>query len=119
MDMKNEEKPQDEKSPFKIKPPSEGPARTPSPLPGAMRNSWFFRNKMKFLIIAGVLIGLFLAGKMVMGLFQSKKTSLSDTIKQQQQAAKDAPVAVKGFKVGRFNYEDTMNVLGTIKGAWN
>jgi membrane fusion protein (multidrug efflux system) len=62
-------------------------------------------------------LGLFLAGKMVAGLFKGKQPSLSETMKQQQQAAKDAPVAVKGFKVGRFNYEDSMNVLGTIKGA--
>ncbi|MDD5217070.1 MAG: efflux RND transporter periplasmic adaptor subunit, partial [Candidatus Omnitrophica bacterium] len=26
-------------------------------------------------------------------------------------------ISVKGFKVGRFNYEDSLNVLGTIKGA--
>ena len=55
--------------------------------------------------------------KMVLGLFKSSKPSLSETMKQNQQAAKDAPVAVKGFKVGRFNYEDSMNVLGTIKGS--
>ncbi len=117
MDMKREEKPQDEKNPFRIQAPSEGPVRTPSPLPEAVKNSWLFQNKMRFLIIAAVLVGFFLAGKMVMGLFKSSKPSLSDTIKRQQQAAKDAPVAVKGFKVGRFNYEDSLNVLGTIKGA--
>lgn len=63
-------------------------------------------------------IGLLFVAKTVMGLFHgAPKLSLSEAMKQQQQAAKDAPVAVKAFKVGRFNYEDSMNVLGTIKGA--
>jgi len=118
MDMKNEENPRKEKLPFRIKSPSEGPVKMPSPLPEAVKNSWFFQNRMRFLVIAGVLIVLFFAGKMVAGLFsKTAKPSLIETMKQQQQAAKDAPVAVKGFKIGRFNYEDSMNVLGTIKGS--
>jgi RND family efflux transporter MFP subunit len=117
MDLKNDGNPGNEKNPFKIKAPAEGPVKMPVPIAGMIQSSWFFRNKVRFVIIVAVIAGLFLAGKMVMGLFQSKKPSLSDTIKNQQQAAKDAPVAVKGFKVGRFNYEDSMNVLGTIKGS--
>ncbi len=117
MDMKSEENPKDKKNIFRIKAPSHSSVRMPSPSPEAQPESWFAQNKMKFLIIAVVLAGLFLAGKMVIGLFKSSKPSLSDTIKEQQQAAKDAPVAVKGFKVGRFNYEDSLNILGTIKGA--
>ena len=115
MDMKNEENPGSGKTPFRIKVPSEIRDRMPFQFFEKMRGSWFFQNKMRFVTIAVVLIGIFLAGKMVLGLFKSSKPSLSDTIKQQQQAAKDAPVAVKGFKVGRFNYEDSMNVLGTVK----
>ncbi|MBI3316713.1 MAG: efflux RND transporter periplasmic adaptor subunit [Candidatus Omnitrophica bacterium] len=42
--------------------------------------------------------------------------SLEDTVSRQTEA-KDAPVAIKGFKVGRFNYEDSLRELGTIKGA--
>lgn len=50
-------------------------------------------------------------------LFSGKpKVSLEQAVSQQE-SAKDAPVAVKGFKVGRFNFEDTLNALGTIKGA--
>lgn len=45
-----------------------------------------------------------------------KKVSLEDAISQQTEA-KDAPVAIKGFKVGRFNFEDSLKELGTIKGA--
>jgi RND family efflux transporter MFP subunit len=62
-------------------------------------------------------LALVLAGKMVAGILKPAKPSLSETMKRQQQAAKDAPVVVKGFKVGRFNYEDSMKVLGTIKGS--
>ncbi len=117
MDMKDEKNPGNEKPPFRIKVPSEGPVKMPFPIPEAMQSSWLFKNKVRLIIIAVAVLGLFLAGKMVIGLFKGPKLSLSETMKQQQQVAKDAPVAVKGFKVGRFNYEDSMNVLGTIKGA--
>ena len=117
MDKKNDENPGNEKLPFTVKSPSEGPVKMPFPIPEAMKNTWFFQNKVRLIMLAVVVIGLFWAGKMVMGHFKGTKPSLSETMKQQQQAAKDAPVAVKGFKVGRFNYEDSMNVLGTIKGA--
>ncbi|MFH1208262.1 MAG: efflux RND transporter periplasmic adaptor subunit [Candidatus Omnitrophota bacterium] len=119
MNMKNEAKPGDKSSPFKIRAPLPGePAQAPFRIPEEIKNTWFAQNKMRLIIIAVAVLGLFFAGKMVVGrLFKTSKPSLSETMKQQQQAAKDAPVAVKGFKVGRFNYEDSMNVLGTIKGS--
>ncbi len=111
------ESPKSEKPPFGIKTFFEGPVKMPLPIPEAMKSSWLFQNKGRLIIIAVAVLGLFFAGKMVLGLFKGPKASLSDTMKQQQQVAKDAPVAIKGFKVGRFNYEDSMNVLGTIKGS--
>ena len=118
MEIKNEENPGNEKNPLKFKAFSEVPLKMPFPIPEAMKNSPFFRGKMRFAVVAVTLVVLLFAGKMVLGIFsKSTKPSLSDAIKQNQQAAKDAPVAVKGFKVGRFNYEDSMNVLGTIKGS--
>ncbi len=87
MNMKNEENPKDKKNIFKIKAPSHSSVRMPSPPPEARPESWFSQNKMKFLIIAVVLAGLFLAGKVVVGLFKSSKPSLSEAIKEQQQAA--------------------------------
>jgi RND family efflux transporter MFP subunit len=118
MDMQNKENPGDKSSPFKIRAPLPGEvAKTPFRVPEEIKSTWFARNKVRLVIIAVAVLGLFFAGKMVMGLFKTAKPSLSETMKQQQQAAKDAPVAVKGFKVGRFNYEDSMNVLGTIKGS--
>jgi membrane fusion protein (multidrug efflux system) len=85
--------------------------------PEEEKRSWFSDPKIRWIALGVVVVVLFFAGKMVLGIFKPKQPSLSETMKQQQQAAKDAPVAVKGFKVGRFNYEDSMNVLGTIKGA--
>ncbi len=117
MDIKNEENPGEEKNPFKIKAPFEGPVKMPFPVPEAMKNSPFMKGKLKFVAIGVILLMALFGLKMVSRLFKSTKPSLGDTMKQQQQAAKDAPIAVKGFKVGRFNYEDSMNVLGTIKGS--
>ena len=34
-----------------------------------------------------------------------------------QAEGKEALIAVKGFKIGRFNFEDSLNALGTLKGA--
>ncbi|HNX68144.1 MAG TPA: efflux RND transporter periplasmic adaptor subunit [Candidatus Omnitrophota bacterium] len=114
-DMKNGGQPGNAGQKLNIKHPSGGPVRMPS-LPGG---DWFSRNKKRVVII-GVVLGLiaaFFVAQTVAKHFKKGKPSLADTMKQQQQAAKDAPVAVKGFKVGRFNYEDSLNVLGTIKGA--
>ncbi len=44
------------------------------------------------------------------------KASLEDMVSKAQ-APQDAVVPVKGFKIGRFNFEDSLNALGTIKGA--
>ena len=44
------------------------------------------------------------------------KIPLTEVISEKQ-APKDLPIPVKGFKVGRFNFEDSLNALGTIKGA--
>lgn len=80
--------------------------------------SWVLKHKKALAILVGGVLIIFFGGKIVMGIFhKATKPSLKDVMAQQQQEVKDAPVAVKGFKVGRFNYEDSLNVLGTIKGA--
>lgn len=60
------------------------------------------------LLLFILLRGCFFSGKL--------KMSLEDAVSKQT-APREAAVAVKGFKVGRFNYEDSLNELGTIKGA--
>ena len=83
-----------------------------------MKDSWVYRNRKTLIIIVIAGVVLFFGGKFIIGFFQKvAKPSLEETMKQQQEAEKEAPIAVKGFKVGRFNYEDSLNVLGTIKGA--
>lgn len=93
--------------------------KKPISLGESMQETSFFQNHKRFVIIAAVVavIVLLFAGRIVSGLFKGPKTSLNDMMAKQQQEAKDASVAIKGFKVGRFQYEDTLNVLGTIKGA--
>ncbi len=105
-----------------IQPPrmtAQKPEAPPGPKPiGGFSESWLYRNRLKVVIIVGVALVLFFGGRAILGLLnKDSKMSLKETMRQQQEAAKDAPVAVKGFKVGRFNYEDSLNVLGTIKGA--
>lgn len=74
-----------------------------------------FRTK----ILAGALILFALMGAKNM-LFSGKekgKMSLEEAMKQKEQKPADAVIPVKGFKIGRFNFEDSLNALGTIKGA--
>ncbi len=47
---------------------------------------------------------------------KGNKVSLEQAL-QQNQKEKEALVPIKGFRVGRFNFEDSLNALGTIKGA--
>lgn len=71
------------------------------------------------------LLGLLLVAAVVMAgiwlvrvLFTPKKpaVSLQETVSKAA-APKDVVIPVKAFKVGRFNYEAPLNVLGTLKGA--
>lgn len=43
--------------------------------------------------------------------------SLKEAIEKEKGETREEIVPVKVFKVGRFNYEDTLNALGTVKGA--
>ncbi len=72
----------------------------------------------RYLILAGVVLALFgviFAFKSCAASKRSKQ-NLKDMV-MKQGGAKDDMVPVKGFKVGRFNFEDSLNALGTIKGA--
>lgn len=67
------------------------------------------------LVVIVLLLGVktvFFGGK------AAPKISLEDAMKQKNQKGEtDAVVPIKGFKIGRFNFEDSLNALGTIKGA--
>jgi len=68
MDNK-EENPGEEKKPFKIKLPFEGPVKMPFPIPEAMKNHPFLQGKMKFIAIGVVVIALIFGANMMKGLF--------------------------------------------------
>ncbi len=64
------------------------------------------------------LIALFLFFGLKNCMFPGKKTNISlEQMVGQQKQAENGPIPVKGFKVARFNFEDSLNALGTIKGA--
>lgn len=123
MEMKKDETPDPSKKikiiSGKTKLGVEAPLKTFRPLPETLKGFWLFQTKRRMVVFVGVvaLLVAFFGGKILQGVFQKPKISLQKTMEQQKQALKDAPVAVKGFKVGRFNYEDSSNFLGTIKGA--
>ena len=75
---------------------------------------FFQKHRPKILMGLGIFI-LFLAVK---GCFLGRKHKASlEQVVAKQGEAKEAPIPVKGFKVGRFNFEDSLNALGTIKGS--
>lgn len=82
-------------------------------LPAKVRD-FFNRHGRKIAVGLGILCLILFVRSCFMGR-QPKKT-LQDVISGPAEI-KDAAVPVKGFKVGRFNFEDSLNALGTIKGA--
>ncbi len=87
--------------------------RPPEPSSDGVKKG--FRIPWKWIILAVVAVLLFVVAKNVLA--PKKKGSLADDVKKQQEAASQAAVAIKGFKVTRVNYEDPLQVLGTVKGA--
>ena len=87
-----------------------------SPDSGAVLKAFWARYG-RFLIIGGiVLIGLMTIRGCLFGA-KKAKISLDQIVAQQGEKKKDKAIPVKGFKVGRFNFEDSHNALGTIKGS--
>jgi len=73
-------------------------------------------KKIGILILAGIfLAGLGFGIKKIMTKPKPKET-LTEVVADQKEG-KEVLSAVKGFKVGRFNFEDSLNALGTLKGA--
>jgi membrane fusion protein (multidrug efflux system) len=85
-------------------------AKLPGPIQGIVK-----KHGGKLLISAGIVFLLFFTVKTF--IFRPKPAIPLEQAVTEQKAAEEGPVAVKGFKVGRFNFEDSLNVLGTIKGA--
>lgn len=84
-------------------------------LPGGLR-PWVEKNRRMIALGLGVLIILLMARQCMMQA-KGRRQSLAEKLSSEKIAARDEIVPIKVFKVGRFNYEDTLNALGTIKGA--
>lgn len=73
-------------------------------------------GKMGLIVLLVILgVGGFFAKKIFFK-GADKSMTLEETV-ESAVAPKEKQIPVKGFKVSRFNYEDSLNVLGTIKGA--
>ncbi len=74
-------------------------------------------HRTKILTVLLILIFVFGAKHFFFAGKGAAKVSLEEVMKQKEQKPADAIISVKGFKIGRFNFEDSLNALGTIKGA--
>lgn len=79
------------------------------------------KNREKIALVLVIILSLFLVnivrgGLTKLGGVRISPKSLTDQI-ETGGPLKEELTPVKVFKVGRFNYEDTLNTLGTIKGA--
>jgi RND family efflux transporter MFP subunit len=74
------------------------------------------KNRRRIAVVLGVLI--FVLGVRECGTMgKRQRVRLAEQLAGQAVAPREEIIPVKVFKVGRFNYEDTLNSLGTIKGA--
>jgi RND family efflux transporter MFP subunit len=78
-----------------------------------------FVEKNRRIIVTGLalLLMLLLLRQCVGGGIRFFRGGLEEEMERQEVSARADIVPVKVFKIGRFNYEDTLNALGTIKGA--
>ncbi|MDP3921466.1 MAG: efflux RND transporter periplasmic adaptor subunit [Candidatus Omnitrophota bacterium] len=79
------------------------------------RSGFIHRHRFKIVILIVVAAAAFVIPRFLTKP-EKPKISLEETLSEPAQP-KVSVIAVKAFKVGRFNYEDSLNVLGTVKGA--
>jgi len=81
------------------------------------------RGGLKKILMIVAAVGVLAAGVWFLkGIFfkpaaEKEIKSLEDTVTDAEAPQAEKKIPVKAFKVSRFNYEDSLNVLGTIKGA--
>ncbi len=98
------------------KPPAKAPKAEPSIMietPEELREGSPYK---KWIILGVVGLVIFFGAKTFFNKKGKAKVSLEQTV-QQNQKEKEGLVPIKGFRIGRFNFEDSLNALGTIKGA--
>ena len=72
-------------------------------------------NVRKLIILGGIVLVVFVVRTVFFP--PPKQHAVKDKKQQQTKAPEEDLVPVKVFKVGRFNFEDSLNSLGTIKGG--
>ncbi|MBI3307694.1 MAG: efflux RND transporter periplasmic adaptor subunit [Candidatus Omnitrophica bacterium] len=82
--------------------------------PASKIKNFLMAQRGKIILLAAVIV---LFGVVKNFVFHPKSKESLEQVISEPAEAKDKPVPVKGFKVGRFNYEDSLNALGTLKGA--
>ena len=70
------------------------------------------KNIRRFIVVGAILLVIFFVRSIFFPASEETKSK-----KQETKAADEDLVPVKVFKVGRFNFEDSLNALGTIKGG--
>ncbi len=81
---------------------------------GAPSGTPDFSKWLKIVVGIVVLGVLFNIGKSILG---RMKPPLEKVVSESQGTGKQEVVPVKAYKMGRYNYEDPLNALGTLKGA--
>lgn len=86
---------------------------------GAGKSSWWSKIPVKAVVMWGVAIalGFFIYQRMFVSPAKNEKAKKEADKKQAAEQAKQELLPVKTFKVSRFNYEDSLNALGNIKGG--
>lgn len=90
---------------------SEGKLNIDSPRPPSGFNFALAMKIIAGLIVLGVVWNI---GKGILGRL---RPPLDKVVSESQGSAKQEVVPVKAYKMGRYNYEDPLNALGTLKGA--
>jgi membrane fusion protein (multidrug efflux system) len=99
----------------KIETPFKWPFKIDIPFPKEGMLAPLYPHRHWVVLIGAVLI---LAFTLKSCFFSAPKSKESlEKVVDKQAPAKDQAIPVKAFKVGRFNFEDSLNALGTIKGA--
>lgn len=78
--------------------------------------SYLPERRIPFLKIGFAVFGIILILFVLRTCFGVGQKPLDDVVKEEKKAREET-VAVKAYKVVRYNYEDPFNALGTIKGA--
>jgi membrane fusion protein (multidrug efflux system) len=101
--------------PAKVELPFKLPFNLDVPFPNEGIWKYAYPYRKWIVLVAVVLIAGFVSSKFFLAP-KKPKESLEQVVAKEA-PAKDQAVPVKAFKVGRFNFEDSLNALGTIKGA--